>query len=162
MLHTYCSSFSLHTTLILPHQPKYKYSAPVSCSSFPRTHSPSVVAIQAASRWALLPMGLQEMDRWCKDFRKQPALLPAGGREGARVWCWGDSNRLLLSHTPLLNAADSSSLPTGPHLGILLIVTEFQQQILFLLTQLPDQVLLCAGVHEVPSHLVRAWQVAPD
>lgn len=39
---------------------------------------------------------------------------------------------------------------------------EFQQQILFFLTQLSDQILLYAGVHEVPSRLSRAWQVAPD
>lgn len=48
------------------------------------------------------------------------------------------------------------------YLGIVLIVTELQQQVLLFLTQLSDQVLLYAGVHEVPSHLSRAWQVAPD
>lgn len=82
-----------------------------------------------------------------------------------RQWAGGAPAMQTLTvflHICLSHRKISISVRTRTYLGVFLIVPEFQQQILFLLTQLSEQVLLYAGVHEVASHLRCARQVAPD
>lgn len=48
------------------------------------------------------------------------------------------------------------------YLCIFLIIFQFQQQILFLLTKFLDKILLSTCIHEVPFHVLTSWQIASD